>query len=159
MSIPLQLTLPHNLYQDIWAQAAAERPHECCGLLAGTLEPDAHGIPTAIVRARYPLRNAAASPVRYEGDPADLCRAHRDLRGRGLLLLAIYHSHPTSPPVPSRTDLELNFYGDEVLHLIVSLQGGPPEARCWRLGPDAAREVPWALALDTLPEEPPPRRP
>ena len=54
------------------ACAAAEAPLECCGLLAGP--PNLDG--DAIVAARYPLANAAASPTEYESESRSLisCR-------------------------------------------------------------------------------------
>ena len=48
------------------------------------------------------------------------------MRTNGTELLAIYHSHPTSEPVPSRRDVEENTYGESVVHLIV----GHLEAGC-----------------------------
>ena len=42
------------------------------------------------------------------------------MRVRGLEMLAVYHSHPTSRPVPSRTDLERHGM-ENVVCMIVSL--------------------------------------
>jgi [CysO sulfur-carrier protein]-S-L-cysteine hydrolase len=130
------LQIPRRLYDDMIAQAVAELPNECCGLLAGR---------DGRVSQRYPLSNALSSPVRYESDPKALFAAFKDMRDAGIELLAIYHSHPTSEPVPSRTDLERNFYGSAVVHLIVSLQGGVPAVRAWRLGETAYTEAEWTL--------------
>jgi proteasome lid subunit RPN8/RPN11 len=118
-------------------QAEAELPNECCGFLAGTRRGD-------IARAteRFPLVNAAASPTRYEADPRDLLRAFRTMRERGLEHLAIYHSHPTSAPVPSRTDLARAFY-PEVVYLIVSMLERPPHMRGWWLTETDFREAAW----------------
>src|SRR5262245_17238518 len=95
-----KLQIPGRLHAEMLAQAVAELPNECGGLLAGR---------DGRVTHRYPLTNALASPVRYESDPKELFAAEKDMRRQGTELLAIYHSHPTSEPVPSRTDLERNF--------------------------------------------------
>jgi proteasome lid subunit RPN8/RPN11 len=139
MSIVLQIA--RRVYEDMVAHARAELPNECCGLLAGQILPG-----RAVVTARYALVNAAASPVRYDADPKSLFAAFKEMRALGTELLAIYHSHPTSDPVPSRTDLERNFYGPEVVHLIVSLRTAEPEVRGWRLHENGYTEAAWEVA-------------
>jgi proteasome lid subunit RPN8/RPN11 len=118
-------------------QARAELPNECCGLLAGKME---NGVGKAI--HRYPLVNATASPTEYCSEPRSLLAAYKDMRDRGLHIIGVYHSHPTSPPVPSRLDQERNFY-EEIVHLIISLAVEPPEVRGWWLGRDRCQEADW----------------
>src|SRR5687767_2466383 len=101
------------------AHAAGELPNECCGLLSGTVR-DEPGFRAALVVQRYPLVNVAASPKLYESDPDSMFKAFKDMRQRNIDVVAVYHSHPTSAPVPSKTDLERN-YSPEVINLIISL--------------------------------------
>ncbi len=124
-----RLLLPAQIHGAMLAQARAELPNECCGLLAGRV---AEGVARA--EARYPLVNRAASPTEYDGDPACHLRAEKDMRRLGLDLLAIYHSHPTSEPVPSRKDLERNCHGSTVVHIIISLKESEQAVRAWWLG-------------------------
>jgi proteasome lid subunit RPN8/RPN11 len=98
----------------------------------------------ARVVERYPLVNALACPVRYESDGPSMLRAYRDMRARGLDIVAVYHSHPASEPVPSRTDLACNYYPD-VVHLIVSLATTPPRVRGWWLTETDYREAEWEV--------------
>ncbi len=116
-------------------QAQSELPHECCGLLAGRVE---FGI--GRVLARYRLVNAARSPTRFLSDPHSMFAADRDMRERQLDILAVYHSHPTSDPVPSRTDLENN-YSSDVMNLIISLKSAVPVIRAWWLTQTDSREA------------------
>jgi [CysO sulfur-carrier protein]-S-L-cysteine hydrolase len=125
------------------AQAVAEAPLECCGLLAGPAFADGQ----ATVAARYPLLNAAESPTEYDADPASLFAAVKQVRRRGWDVLAVYHSHPTSPPVPSRTDLARSYWAG-VVHFIISLQSSQPEVRGWWLTETDYREASWAIADD-----------
>lgn len=140
MSTPLRLLLPAPLYTAMLAQARAELPNECCGLLAGRVDA---GVGHAV--QRYPLVNAAASPREYVSDPASMLAAFKDWRRRGLELLAVYHSHPAAPPVPSRTDLERNVYGPEVIDLIIGLEGPEPVVRGWRLSGADFRPAEWEV--------------
>ena len=133
--MPFRLILPGSLYEAMVAQAKSESPLECCGLLAGTRGTGA----TALVIARYPLVNAAASPVRFESEPRSIFTATRDIDRRGWEILAVYHSHPTSAPIPSTTDLA-NHFSEDVLNLIIGLTTEPPLVRAWWLTATEYRE-------------------
>jgi proteasome lid subunit RPN8/RPN11 len=135
-----RLIVPRLILTEMLAQAEAERPLECCGLLAGTVAEDG----TGLVQVRYPLINAAASPVEYLSDGRSMFEACRDMRRRGLDVLAVYHSHPTSPPVPSKKDLAMN-YNPDVVNFIVSLTTAPPTVRGWWLTAEGYREAEWSV--------------
>src|SRR5262245_35537388 len=88
VSMPFRLLVPQNLYDATVAQALAEQPFECCGLLAGKLvpadDPAQPAVPVGRVVERYPLVNAAASARRYHAEEHSLLAAHRDIFQRGL---------------------------------------------------------------------------
>jgi proteasome lid subunit RPN8/RPN11 len=120
--------------------ALSERPNECCGLLAGAVSEGGRGE----VVVRYPLVNSLASPIEYEADTRGLIQAHRDMRVRGIDVLAVYHSHPTSPAVPSRKDRERN-YSEDVVSVIISLATVLPKVRAWWLTAEDAHEAEWVV--------------
>lgn len=126
------------------AHAHSERPLECCGLLAGHI---AEGVGT--VTMWFAVKNDAASPTEYFSNPRDMLTAFRTMRERGLELLAIYHSHPTSAAVPSHRDIDSNTYGETAAHVIVSLTNAEPVVRAWWLTPTEALEVALAAASRT----------
>jgi proteasome lid subunit RPN8/RPN11 len=95
----------------------------------------------------YPLINAAASPVEYLSDGRSMFEADRDMRRRGLEVLAVYHSHPTSPPVPSKKDRAMN-YSPDVVNFILSLTTTPPTVRGWWLTAESYREAEWSVVED-----------
>jgi proteasome lid subunit RPN8/RPN11 len=117
------------------AHCLRESPLECCGILGGVAPR---------VTSLFPLGNAAASETRYDADPRDLINAVVSLRQCGAEMLAIYHSHPRWPAVPSRVDLEENHYGS-LPRIIVSLAGESPEVRVWELDRESFRELPWRI--------------
>jgi [CysO sulfur-carrier protein]-S-L-cysteine hydrolase len=129
------LVIPEDVYDAMIAHSVRDSPLECCGLLAGF---------PPFVSSIHPLRNALASETRYDADPRDLIEAHLAFRARNADLLAIYHSHPRSSAMPSRTDLELNFHGD-VPRIIISLLGKVPEMRIWRLDESSYEELEWRI--------------
>lgn len=113
---------------------------ECCGLLAGVIQPDG----TAIVTHYFPLVNELASTSRFRSEPRSMFNAVKAMRAAGVEVLAVYHSHPAGAAVPSRTDLEQN-YSEDVVNLIVGLGGPEPELRAWWLSADGYREAGWEI--------------
>jgi proteasome lid subunit RPN8/RPN11 len=141
---PLSVMLPAEIRAAMVEQARAEYPNEACGLIVGERAAAAEG-----GRAlRYePARNKAASPYRYELDPADLLRLTIATDDAGEVFWGIVHSHTHSPAVPSPTDVGLAFYPD-ALYLLVTLAEdqadpatGEPGIRAWRIVGGAVHEV------------------
>jgi len=140
MSLRYGLSIPRPLYEAMLAHARAELPAECCGLLAGRIEGG-----VAKVTAHYPLVNALGSPTEYESEPRSMFAAHKAMRASGTDVLAVYHSHPTSDPVPSRRDLDRS-YSEMVMNLIIGLKAAEPDVRGWWLTKDGAEEAIWELS-------------
>lgn len=129
------LLIPRVIYEAMVEHCRREAPLEACGILCG-VAPEARSI--------FPLRNMLASERRFSADPRDLIEADRTMRGRGEVIVAIFHSHPRWKPIPSKTDLELNFHGTTP-QIIVSLLEAEPEVRAWELEPESYRELPWRI--------------
>jgi proteasome lid subunit RPN8/RPN11 len=136
-----RLDIPDLLFEETIEHARSELPNECCGLLAGRI---ADGI--GVATTRFSITNDEASHREYLSNPRDMLGAFRKMRELGLELLAIYHSHPTSAPVPSQRDIAQNTYGESVIHLIVSLTGPQPEVRAWWLTETGYREAVWLVS-------------
>jgi proteasome lid subunit RPN8/RPN11 len=101
-------------------------PYEGVGLLAAR-----RASRRLIANRFYAGRNIDASAERYTMDPVDVHVALEDMEQRGLRLLAIVHSHPHTPPVPSVVDLaEAELPG--VLSVIVGLTP-VVDMRAWRI--------------------------
>ena len=77
-------------------------PHECCGVLLGTLDGDKR-----TVKSTFPCENTRTDRAadRFNIAPEDLIRAQRDARSRGHDIIGFYHSHPDCPAQWSATDL------------------------------------------------------
>ena len=126
--MPQPLILPQSIYFAMLAHARSEYPREACGLLRGR-----EGRVTGFLAAR----NVAQAPHRdYEVDAESLLRA-LTWEDEGDELIAIYHSHPTSPAYPSAVDAGRAFYPDSV-YLILSLQEREaPQLQGYFLRPEA----------------------
>jgi proteasome lid subunit RPN8/RPN11 len=110
-SLPERLILTQEQAAQVEAHARSEYPREACGLLGGR---------NGRVESVYPLPNTERSATRYLADPVAQLRAMLEIEDSGKEIVAIYHSHPSSPPTPSDTDLEMAYY-PEALYLIISL--------------------------------------
>jgi len=134
------LFLPHDLYRAMLAQARVEWPRECCGLLAG--------MPVGgIVHARrlLPLVNAAEDgESEFLSEPRSMFAAVKAMRAAGQEIVAVYHSHPTSEPVPSRKDCA-NSFSDRVMNLIISSRAGQVGMRGWWLSASGFEEGGWGM--------------
>ncbi len=93
------LRLSYQNLDQLRALASAARPHEIVGFLAGNKPGQ--------ISAVIPLENIAVDTRReYFASFESMARAWKHMRTTQLELIAIYHSHPNGPAVPSRTDLE-----------------------------------------------------
>jgi proteasome lid subunit RPN8/RPN11 len=112
------VAVPAAVRRELEEHSRSEAPNEACGLVAfrdGTAE-------------RYiPCRNAAASPYRFELEAPPEAWFLED---EGFEL-AVFHSHLSSPPRPSRTDVENIGLWDGKPYLILSVRSG--ELAAWRI--------------------------
>jgi proteasome lid subunit RPN8/RPN11 len=98
--------------------ARAEVPNEACGLVV---------LRDGAAERYLPGRNAAASPYRFE---LEIEPEHWFLEDESYEL-AVFHSHLSAPPRPSRTDVENIGLWEGRPYLILSL--GTGELAAWRI--------------------------
>ena len=83
--------------------AAAAYPDEGCGVLIGRFA----GARAEVLEATSGGNlNTERARDRYLLDPADIVRADRDARERGLDVVGYWHSHPDHPARPSQFDTD-----------------------------------------------------
>ena len=58
------------------------------------------------VWAAFAVENIRRSPIEFEADPWQVVQASRAAEKYGLEIVAVYHTHTSCPPAPSRLDLE-----------------------------------------------------
>ena len=121
------MVVPDAIRAELRAHAAEEAPNECCGVLVLR-----DGVADRYVRGR----NTLASPYRYqlEVDPEVWF-----LEDDGFEL-AVFHSHPETEPIPSRTDRELSGLWARKPFVIYGLK--LDQLRAWRVARDVAEELP-----------------
>lgn len=125
---PASAALSADLVAQIVDWARSGLPNEACGLLAADRTAEDGGSPTRF----QPMRNAAASPYRYEIDSQELLGAILEIDDHDQVVWGIVHSHVASKAEPSATDVGLAAYPD-ALYLICSLASDPPMVRAWSI--------------------------
>ena len=129
------LILPRTHARRLLTHARRALPHEACALLSGFPASDR-------VAAVHLARNRLVSPYRYDVHPEDLVRIVHRIEARGEELMAIFHSHPAGPAVPSAADVREARY--RVVQLVADSSTG--ELRAWRIDGSDVAEVPLVIA-------------
>jgi proteasome lid subunit RPN8/RPN11 len=117
--------------------AARSYPFEACGFVLGSLGPQGVAFGPETLEARN-SRDREKSRRRFSVEPEEFLAAEAEAERRGLGIVAIYHSHPDHPAIPSENDLgkALPYYR----YLIVSVaKGEPADTSCWLLAGDRSR--------------------
>ena len=118
------LAIPAHILGDLYQHAFSLTPHECCGILGGK---------DCLVSEHYRITNILSNmtdqelsqfeggelsdlkqlppeqrtDIAFQMDAREMAMSQRDLRSKGLALLALYHSHTSSPARPSHTDINI----------------------------------------------------
>ena len=129
--MPDKLHILKNLYDEMLSHCRESCPNEACGILAGK-ENKASKI--------YKMANIEKSPVSYFMDSKEQFKVMKDIRENNLEMVAIFHSHPSSPAYPSNKDLNLAFYEDSI-YIIVSLIESEPAVKGFLIKEGKIKEV------------------
>jgi proteasome lid subunit RPN8/RPN11 len=114
------LKIPQSAYSAVRAHGEETYPHECCGVLLGTMDVDARIVSST---ARCGNTRNDSPHNRYHIDPKELVRIQREGRERGEDIVGFYHSHPDHPAQWSQTDLaEAHWIGCS--YVITSVEKG-----------------------------------
>jgi len=119
--------IPAHVRAALEEHASEEAPNEACGLVV---------LKDGVAHRYVPGRNAAASPYRFE---LDVEPEVWFLEDEGYEL-AVFHSHLSSPPRPSRTDVENIGLWQGRPYLILSLRA--KELAGWTIAGDRIEPLP-----------------
>jgi [CysO sulfur-carrier protein]-S-L-cysteine hydrolase len=121
------VVVPDEVRKQLAEHARAEDPNEACGLVA---------FRDGVAERYLPGQNAVASPYRFE---LDIEPEAWFLEDEGYEL-AVFHSHVSSPPRPSRTDVENIGLWRGRPYLIYTLR--TDELAAWRIDDGAIEALP-----------------
>ncbi len=112
------MVIPAVVRSALVEHAEAEKPNEACGLIL---------LRDSVAQQYIPGENAEASPYRFQLriDPEVWFKEDNGYE------LAVFHSHLSSPPKPSRTDVENIGLWERRPYVILNLRTG--ELAAWRI--------------------------
>jgi len=117
------LRIDKRIVESMVSHAGRELPIEACGYLAGN---------DGTVAAHYEMTNADASADHFSFNVQEQFAVMKDVRTKGLKILAVYHSHPATPARPSDEDIALA-HDPDVSYVILSLADNSEDIRSFRI--------------------------
>jgi proteasome lid subunit RPN8/RPN11 len=121
------VVIPAEVRSALVEHAQAELPNEACGLIS---------LRNGVAERFFPGRNRSASPYRFELEIDPEVWFLEDEGNE----LAVFHSHPSSPPRPSRTDVENIGLWEGRPYVILSLRTG--ELAAWTIADGSVDNLP-----------------
>jgi proteasome lid subunit RPN8/RPN11 len=123
---------------EMFAHALAGLPDEACGMFSAH-----NGV--ELVDVFHPMRNAAASAMKFALDPQQMLDVEAEVDETGRSLVGVMHSHTHTSPYPSPTDVadigRFDPFGT-FSHVIVSLRDAEPVLRSFRIVGGVVTEEP-----------------
>lgn len=133
-----RLMIPIACWDQMIAYVQSCLPEEACGVAGGAFEENSTRIDLIL-----PVINQLHSPVRFRMEPAGQLTALQTIEQKGIELVAIFHSHPVGPQVPSQSDI-VEFYYPGVLSIIISpsKEAYGWQVRAFQITNDQSVEIP-----------------
>jgi len=107
-------------YDLIRWEAERSYPHECCGIILGTVSGDHRAVTLTLTCDNASTQSPAN---RYSINPERVIAALKLARSRAEIIVGFYHSHPDHPPRYSETDL-LEAHWFDCSYVITSVEHG-----------------------------------
>ncbi|GAE92694.1 hypothetical protein JCM21714_1705 [Gracilibacillus boraciitolerans JCM 21714] len=129
------IEVPFVIYQEIVKEGQNKLPNEACGLITGKSKK---------VLTFWPLVNEAHSSHRYYVSKEIVQQNLQKMYKKEEQLLAIFHTHPTTAPVPSPYDIK-NHPDDSVDMVIVSYKFDQPKLKWYTKVSSQFKNISWSL--------------
>lgn len=118
-----KIVIPKGIYEKMIGHGEDMLPYEACGMLSGNNNN---------IKSIWPFRNEAKSTNRFFVSKNVIIETLRKIALKKEEVIAIYHTHPLTKPIPSRYDLA-HHIDEDVKMVIVSYRAEKPVAKCFRI--------------------------
>ncbi|WP_255437513.1 Mov34/MPN/PAD-1 family protein [Thalassobacillus sp. CUG 92003] len=127
--------IPADVYETMVRHGDSCLPFEGCGLLAGI---------DYEILSFWPFENEIKSDRRFFVNKRVVSATLDQINQRNENVIAIYHTHPSTAPVPSSFDLA-SHADQNIKMLIVSYKFTTPKAKCYDIAGKSYRECPFFI--------------
>ena len=127
-----ELQIPENIFEQIVVQAGEQSPIEACGILAGK---------NSIAEKLYKMTNVDKRHDHFMMEPEEQFAVMKDMRAAWMDMLAVYHSHPTTPARPSQEDIRMAFTPGVVYVIVSLLTTTKPEVKAFNIENSNVTEI------------------
>ncbi|KAA0257165.1 M67 family metallopeptidase [Deferribacter autotrophicus] len=125
------LKIKKEIVEELFEYAISGLPNEVCGYLAGKGD---------VITNYYKIKNEDQSPEHFTFNVQEQFNAFKDARNRGLDIIAVYHSHPSTPARPSEEDIRLA-HDPNVYYFIISLMNGQRDLKCFEIKDGKVKKI------------------
>ncbi|WP_217586153.1 M67 family metallopeptidase [Lentibacillus saliphilus] len=132
------LIIPHPIFTSMIEHGETQLPYESCGLLAGSGNK---------VLSIWTLENELKSSSRFFVHKNVVADTLQQIHKCKEHVLAIYHSHPSTAPIPSSYDV-YHHTDESVKMVIVSLKSQEPQVKCFDIKQDTYTEC--TISIDPI---------
>ncbi|MFG6149842.1 Mov34/MPN/PAD-1 family protein [Halobacillus sp. B23F22_1] len=118
-----QLIVPKPIHNFLIDHGKKNLPYEVCGMLSGV---------NLTVQHVWPLKNEVKSQSRFFVSQTAVEETLKKVKEKSEEVLAIYHSHPTTSPSPSSSDI-IEHADTNILMVIISFKMPIPVIKCFKI--------------------------
>ncbi len=131
----MELNIRKDVYNNIINHAKRDFPIEACGYMAGKDNN---------ITEIFEMTNVDKSSEHFSFDPKEQFDVQKSVRGMGLKLIGVYHSHPYTPARMSEEDIKLA-YDESLYYAIVSLMEKEPVLKIFTVKNKKPEEIKYRI--------------
>ncbi|MFD1446445.1 M67 family metallopeptidase [Oceanobacillus profundus] len=118
-----KIIIPQAIYKNMLEHGRSSLPFEACGLLSGNNHK---------INSIWQLDNKLRSDRRFFVEKRTIEKTIQEIKNLNEQVIAVYHSHPTTAPVPSVYDIT-NHPDNKVKMVIISYKTNPSITKCYQI--------------------------
>lgn len=131
--------ITRTIYNQLLEVGKQKLPYEACGFICGWEN---------VVYSYYPLKSEIQSTNRFLVGKESIEKAVHSIQKRNEQILAIYHTHPTTSPIPSRIDLYHHPKEEKVDMVIISYKYEQPVLKWYKIMNQNYKECLYEIMID-----------